>query len=381
MAAAGARADTAVGQHTSETSASTTAPSTSAQSHPSRWWTVIAVVVAFVTLATGAFALGMAVADTELDAVADTDGALARPLTSAPSADSQLVIAASPAETVASPRTTEAGEPAAATAAVVVGGFTETFDDDTGLERFDAYVFHRNIDIHDFDGFSGGTWSGDHDLACGTPDTQRILRLQPDDDAATRVANSLYTCRNHIMTSMGDVENYSIVAFSPSQVFAGVSAVHVDVNLTDLGNRQWLKIGVLSTSDCPALDQRCMYSDVAASDLPSGLATDTRLIASWSGGLSAGHPGRLMIGDTQTDAAFDAGADKVTRHPVSLVDNGDGTVTFTAADASATVAGEFPECPCRVVFYDHNYTPDKNESGPGTQDGYTWHWDNVHVDG
>ena len=44
----------------------------------------------------------------------------------------------------------------------------------------------------------------------------------------------------------------------------------------------------------------------------------------------------------------------------------------------ARAAGSFPECPCRVVFYDHDYTPNKNEFGPGVQHGYTYHWDFEH---
>ena len=181
------------------------------------------------------------------------------------------------------------------------------------------------------------------------------------------------------MTAMGDVDGYSIVAFSPKQTFDDVSSVEFDVNLTDLGNRQWWKVGVLSTSNCPALDIRCMYSDVDAADLPTNLATPGRLIASWAGGLSGGYPGGMKIGNTSTSGGFDAGSDKMTRHPVSLVDNGNGSVTFTVAGVSRTVAGSFPQCPCRVVFYDHNYTPNKNEFGPGVQDGYTWHWDNIII--
>ena len=67
--------------------------------------------------------------------------------------------------------------------------------------------------------------------------------------------------------------------------------------------------------------------------------------------------------------------DKATRHPVSLVDNGNGTVTFTVAGVSTTQAGSFPQCPCRVVFYDHNYTPDKD----GVPAGHSWHWDNIII--
>lgn len=259
-------------------------------------------------------------------------------------------------------------------------GFVETFDTAASLDRFDFHVYHRNADDLGWYGASGGTWTGDHDLSCGPPDTQRTLRFSARDGQATRVANSVYWCPNgggHFMTSMGDVESYSVVAFSPRQTFDSVRSVSIDVNLTDLGNRQWLKFGVVSASQCSTLNIRCMFSDVAASNLPTSLATSTRLIASWGGGASAGHPGGLKIGNTGTTGQFSAGSDKMTRHPVSLVDNGNGTVTFTVAGVSRTASGSFPACPCRVVFYDHNYTPDKSEFGYPI--GHTWHWDNVVV--
>ncbi len=260
--------------------------------------------------------------------------------------------------------------------------FVETFDGNTGMANFDRHVYHRNLDDLGYAGYSGGSWTGDHDVSCGSPDTQRPLRLNANDSQATRIANSFYTCKDHMMTSMGDVEAYSVVAFSPKTVFDNVSGIQVDVNLTDLGTRQWLKFGVLSTSDCPSLNMRCMYSDVAASNLNTDLEGPGRLIASWNGGASAGYPGGLKIGNRGVSGQFDAGSDKATRYPVSFVDNGNGTVTFTVAGISRTTSGSFPECPCRVVFYDHNYTPDKSVEETGRLPiGHTWHWDNVIVRG
>jgi hypothetical protein len=60
---------------------------------------------------------------------------------------------------------------------------------------------------------------------------------------------------------------------------------------------------------------------------------------------------------------------------VSLVDNGNGTVTFTVAGSSCTTAGAFPDGPAHVVFYDNNYNPDKD----GPVIGHTWHWDSIVV--
>jgi hypothetical protein len=38
-------------------------------------------------------------------------------------------------------------------------------------------------------------------------------------------------------------------------------------------------------------------------------------------------------------------------------------------------AGSFPDEPWRVVFKDHNYTPDKD----AIPIGHTWHWDNIVI--
>jgi hypothetical protein len=65
----------------------------------------------------------------------------------------------------------------------------------------------------------------------------------------------------------------------------------------------------------------------------------------------------------------------MTRYPVSLVDNHNGTVTFTVNGTSVTRPGSFPVCPCHVVFYDQNYTPDKD----GVPVGHTWHWDTIVI--
>lgn len=309
-----------------------------------------------------------------------------------------------PSTTTTQPTTTTSTTSTTTTTTEPPGtSFVETFNGNGGLDRFDVGVWHRNIGsqelgsapvVHgDNNAAHGGSWSADHDLNCGSPATQRSLesvKIQDTDGSNGwqpiidfNLDQVVYTCVDHVMSSMGDVDGYSVLAFSPKQVFDDVNEVSFDVNLTDLGTRQWWKVGVLSVADCPALDERCMYSDVGASNLPGDLKTAGRLIATWSGGASAGHPGNLMIGN-QSDpnggsGTFNAGTDKMTRYPVTFSDDGSGTVTFRVAETAVrTIVGSFPECPCRVVFYDHNYTPTKSETGFPI--GFTWHWDNIVVE-
>ena len=193
-------------------------------------------------------------------------------------------------------------------------------------------------------------------------------------------------CADHVMSSVGDTSGYSVTWMSPAQTFPTVTEVDFDVNLTDLGTRQWWKVGVVSEAKYNTVYHgACCYaapgflaSDVGASDLPGSLATTSVLYATWSGGASAGYPGgHMKIGNTNVGAATGSiGAnDKATRYAVSLKDNPNNTLTFTVAGQSATINGTFPTCPCRVILTGHAYRPDKD----GIPVGHTWHWDNIIV--
>ena len=143
--------------------------------------------------------------------------------------------------------------------------FEETFAGNTGMDRFRRGVYQRNVDVHDYYGRSGGSWKGDHPLGCsipGDPYTTRTLRWDPDESMAQRVATAFYNCNDHMMTSMGDVDGYSLVWFSPNQTFTNVRRVCWDVNLTNLGNRQWWEVAIVPVGE-PEL-----FADVGAADLP-----------------------------------------------------------------------------------------------------------------
>jgi hypothetical protein len=184
------------------------------------------------------------------------------------------------------------------------------------------------------------------------------------------------------MTSVGDTSGYSIAWFSPNQTFASVDGISFAVNLTDLGERKWWKVGVVSDtlyqSTYPALSgptHGFLLSNIGSASLDGDLSGPDRLVVSWG----PDHGGFMSIGNTFTGTASNpTPLDKMTRHPVSLVDNHNGTVTFTVAGVSVTGAGAFPACPCRVVFYDHSYTPNK-AMFPRPPNPYTWHWDSIVV--
>lgn len=263
--------------------------------------------------------------------------------------------------------TTTTVEPTTTTQPPVSGdGFVETFDGNSGFDRFRRGVYHR-------DGHSGGTWLGDHDLACGGPDTTRTLDADNADD-------SFYTCRDHLMTSVGPVSMYSIAWFSPDQTFSDETVVSWDVNSTNLGPRQWVEI-MLIPVDGP--DLTCI-SWLPCGDDVRGYPSDAIVLAA----IGQGKPTLTVGGDTNAltskklckgDQAYvldaEGCASKMIRRNWSITDNGDGTLTVRFLDNVWTQPGSFPDVPWKVVFKDHSYTPDKD----GKPIGYTWHWDSVSV--
>lgn len=291
--------------------------------------------------------------------------------------------------------------------------FSETFDNNTGLNRFRWGVYHRSAGYREMDqpqlfygpsniSLAQGSWTGDHDMSCGGPDTQRPLISEGIQDTTGQwgwhpqlnfhVDQDVYECKDHIMSSMGSAAGYSVLWFGPDVSLSKVNSVSFKVNLTDLGARKWWKVGVVSDSLWNSTYQSdefadkvtvrsIVVSDVGASNLNNTLQDADRLIATWSGGASAGYPGCLKIGNQDQDTGGShicsgMNNDKATRYPVTLVDNHNGTVTFNVNGTTLTRPGAFPACPCHVVFYDNSYTPDKD----GVLQGHTWHWDDIVVD-
>ncbi len=256
------------------------------------------------------------------------------------------------------------------------GEFVETFDGNVGLDRFDTGIYHRDSVL-----VAQAAWSGDHDVNCGPPDTQRtILRIAADE--------SFYVCKDHLMTSIGDVSGYSTGWFSPSQSFANATEVSWDVNVTDLAARQWWEVSIVPASfssdvtDCPT----CSVVDWLSPD-PSGLPEYPAGSVVVGNGPFGGNFSVHANGETFNPSRWqkvcgdewalggDACSSKMTRLPFTIGDNGDGTLTLAAFGDRFSFPGSFPDGEFRVLFKDHNYTPDKD----GVPVGHTWHWDNIIV--
>jgi hypothetical protein len=258
------------------------------------------------------------------------------------------------------------------------GQFVETFDGNQGLDRFDFGIYHRDDFLVDMT-----TWTGDHDMNCGLPDTQRLIHRDVPGE-------SFYMCRDHLMTAIGDTSGYSTGWFSPKQPLVNVKRVSWDVSVTDLLARKWWEVSVVPASfysgvpSCP----QCSVIDFLAS--PGGAS-----------GLPQYPPNSVVVGNGPYGGEFhvfangqdsdpagwqrvcgvgaldpDGCASKSIRRTFVLADNGNGTLTLTAFGNTYTFSGSFPTGAVKVVFKDHNYVPNKD----GVPVGYTWHWDNIIIE-
>ena len=247
--------------------------------------------------------------------------------------------------------------------------FFEDFTGNVGLEHFETGVYHRDEVL-----VSSTEWSADHDADCGDPSTQRPVHRDEPDEA-------FYLCRDHLMTSVGDTSGYSIAWFSPRKVFHAGSdtVISFDVNVTDLGKRQWWEVSVvpvgapfLATVDWIAqvahIDAYADGSIVVGNGPYGGTASNIVTEGQQRNPLDWRH----VCGDLGVDP--EGCASKAIRRTFTITDNLDGTVTFDYLGMQYTYPGEFPE-DFEVYFKDHTYTPDKD----GVPAGYTWHWDTISI--
>jgi hypothetical protein len=274
-------------------------------------------------------------------------------------------------------------------ASAVAPDFVVTFDGNTGLERFDYGLWHRDDNL-----VRTQNWTGDHDANCGSPDTQRPIRRD-------RWRESFYMCRDHMMTAVGDTSGYSLAWFTPKQSFTDQTMVSWDVNVTDLGGRQWWEVMIYPESDASryfeARTESQHGTDCLVCTTEGWMAQTAGLLPYGPGSIVVGtgpaalqdpkihYDGRSNLYTANTKICKGAytwfkgsGAcdSKKTRLTFSIRDNQNGTITVDFGGAfRQTFSGSFPDEPWRVVFKDHNYTPDKD----GPPIGHTWHWDNIAV--
>jgi hypothetical protein len=281
--------------------------------------------------------------------------------------------------------------------------FAEDFAGDTMADftsRFDWSV----ADL----GRRNGSWHGHHDMACGPPDAERVLRHGPaykDTDPGVEfwLCGPKGPASDHLMTSNGDNYVFGVTAFSPKQTFTNAHRVCWDVNLTEsFGRRLWWEVQLLPAA-AVANAKSLVDMGVSIRNLDSERGT---AYLAWGVGLSGTLTSRPIPPDAVVfdfteelvriwkgqQLAFDPGnswepgvryvtQDRATRARHCWTDNSDGTSTFSQqrpgqADYVQTVPVSFPPS-FRVIFSAHNYNAGKE----GTASNATWHWDNLLVEG
>ena len=196
---------------------------------------------------------------------------------------------------------------------------------------------------------------------------------------------SFYVCRDHMMTTMGDVSGYSVVWFSPDRTFADVAEVCWDVSVSSevLEDRQWWEVMVVPAG----------APDVTAISWLAGTANvptygQANAVVLGFGPDDPQYP-KISVGDGEPAAgpwphvpAWGAAfASVAIRVPHCLRDLGNGQLEYSTTLAGGSpwsfrTSGAFPAGPLKVVFKDHNYTPNK---ACGLCASYTWHWDNIRI--
>ncbi len=285
--------------------------------------------------------------------------------------------------------------------------FEETFDGDpsspsqSALPRsLDYVVTHRT---HPKEHFTTNlTFMADHgdDCAGPNPDVSPLpSHLVTTDQLGNGAApdESFFICKNHMMSSMGDVGAYSVGAFWPRQQFnfadGGVLEFDVNMNLGH-GNRSWWEIMIVPADqlrvasgpvdsaidetypeDRIVLDFRRQVRriKVGTGDIaPNGWIANERQFGqydwAWWSDL---YPDDPALQDRRVRRTMRI--EILDEEIVWSIETEDGSFDEFAVD----VPGGMPFEQGLVVFKTHAYTPEKD----GNLDTYTFHWDNLRFDG
>ncbi|MEK9500824.1 hypothetical protein WI372_07535 [Gemmatimonadota bacterium DH-20] len=278
--------------------------------------------------------------------------------------------------------------------------FEATFDADPAapsqavLPRvFDYSVTHRTHPRDHAPVFS--SYPADHGTDCAGPSPE--LSPVPQHVVTTshrtsgrRPDESFFICRDHLMSSMGDVEGYSVTAFWPRQEFdfADGGVLEFEVNPTAAA-RSWWEVVILPREQLTVA--------AARSWLPiDETYPRDRILMDFNGGVR-----RLEVGTGAIDPdGWIAGASDwgpwATRHPDDPANTdrrirrtmrlhlGERQLIWAIETASGgldsltlDLSEQLPFERGLVLFKTHAYTPRKD----GNVDRYTFHWDDIRFTG
>lgn len=279
--------------------------------------------------------------------------------------------------------------------------FEETFDGDPASPSqallpatFDFSVTHRTHPKDHFSVFD--SYLADHDDHCAGPNPD-ISPLPQHEVTTSHLSHgalpdkSFFICKNHMMSSMGDVEGYSVTSFWPRQEFdfSNGGVLEFDVNINDNHPRSWFEVMIVPRSELKVAAARewLPIDEAYPKDrIVFEFMENKRKIQVGTGAID---PEGIILeaGDWKTwrdefsnDPAND---DRRIRRTMRM--------TFTETELvwaiqqedgdfseyTVTVPGGLPFTRGLVVFKTHAYTPEKD----GNMNTYTFHWDNIRFSG
>jgi hypothetical protein len=280
--------------------------------------------------------------------------------------------------------------------------FEETFDDDPSApsqdllpRNFDYSVTHRTHPKEHFRVFD--SYLADHDNNCAGP-TPSVNPLPQHWVTTSHESNgsspdqSFFICKNHMMSSMGHVDFYSVTAFWPRQEFNFEQGglLEFDVNINDHHPRSWFEIMITPRSELKvgAAREGLPIDETYPTDriVLEFTSTNRRSIHVGTGALD---PDGIIVKESEwnpwrtsfpTDPAND---DRRIRRSMRITLN-QGQIIWSIEKADGTfddfvvaVPGGLPFTQGLVVFKTHAYTPEKE----GNMNTYTFHWDNIRFSG
>lgn len=276
----------------------------------------------------------------------------------------------------------------------------ETFDGDPAApaqdifpENFDFVVTHRTHVGNHEPAFP--EYLADHNESCAGPapgtSNQHLVQTSHLNSGA-EPDESFFICKDHMMSSMGDVEGYSVTAFWPRQEFdfTDGGVLEFDVNINDGHDRSWweilivpreqLKVG--AAKDFLPIDEtypkeRIVFDFSKDSSRSISVGTGDLAPLGWLVNESDWRHWRFQFPD---DPALD---DRRIRRKMRMtfennkilweIEKIDGTFDPFEVD----IPEGLPFSQGLVVFKTHAYTPEKDYNF----NLYTYHWDNIRFDG
>lgn len=219
-----------------------------------------------------------------------------------------------------------------------------------------------------------------HGADCGAP---------PATHPISTSADSVYNCRDHVMTAL-DGEEYGVIYLTPNHMLnwsAGQAVLQFDLSTEKMSVRDWPDILITPWSDQQALP---LLSDLSEGVDLQGPSNNTISI-SFATGEGAPHLTIVRNGSRQTftsstpiNSGITAGTNQsATRQPfrITISSNHLKFERLTSATGQAIVWFDVNLSPNLtynqgiVQLGHHSYTPFKDNSGVAA----TWHWDNVSI--